>query len=967
MNGVPKRRRYTVRKVTTSPKWLVWLVVPVLVIAVVFVVAIRTQADRPPLGRPPAGPPIVDLRGEVSRFVSTLREDARYRPPDDRERELLAGVVDRLARHGRDALPGVAEEIAALGYTTRTGTDPSTGRDLALLVNQPDTERGWGMYVVDLTRPATVVVEVPHPAFDLRTEEIGVDLFDRDAGAVLAVAGTHRRAAGGAGDVAHRADSMFQSVTDALAARDLPQVQLHGFDDASLPGMDVVLSSGVTGTNPALPGVADRLTDAGLKVCEAWLTDCGELEGRRNQQGIAAAARGTTFVHVELSRTVREDAGRTARRGRGARRRETALKRRPVDCSGPTLMGEVAMGLAWRTITPGRKLIVIAAVLAVAAAAVVVVRRVSGESCVGCLRAQGGGTITATLRVTGESGKPISGATVTLHGIAAAPVRLSTKDDGTAVTPALSGPALAVVEAHGQLPEPVPLGWSDAGKQVEVRLFARASNRFVMHSAGGVLFGKGVQDAAGAERAVSAIAPEFAAADFQTVNLDGALTDQPAPTSSGLKKLSVDLAVLANDSADTRAALTGASIGVVGAGSGPYQATINGTKTAVLLWDGRAAPERIRAQAERSQLVVVQVPAVSGDIRDIARKAIDAGADIVVAHRPQVLQGLEWYQGKLIAYSLGNFVSDLNLLNTFASAFLRTVWEGDRLLEARLLPVEIVDSQPVALTDDAAARVLTTAWERSVQAELVLERHTARITQGPAKERARTLTLSPGQLVDLPGTLTRPTGGPGVQVGRELFGWGHFEDVSADGVVNEAIHWSVNSKREGAQPGHAAQGLRFMRLETSGGDPLQTRPVARIPLPRTGPAYSVIAMVRRPTGAVPELRFDVYHFDEARPTDEVVSTLTRPLEVPADGEWHRVVIELTAADLDAGPAPGNLIMPHLRVRQRAPGQGAWLDVDDVRFVEWREAAGVTQAFAPFTMARNPTDAARELAFVARIP
>lgn len=39
----------------------------------------------------------------------------------------------------------------------------------------------------------------------------------------------------------------------------------------------------------------------------------------------------------------------------------------------------------------------------------------------------------------------------------------------------------------------------------------------------------------------------------------------------------------------------------------------------------------------------------------LAHTAIDSGADLVVGHHPHVLQGIELYQGKYIAYSLGNF------------------------------------------------------------------------------------------------------------------------------------------------------------------------------------------------------------------------------------------------------------------------------------------------------------------------
>ncbi len=41
---------------------------------------------------------------------------------------------------------------------------------------------------------------------------------------------------------------------------------------------------------------------------------------------------------------------------------------------------------------------------------------------------------------------------------------------------------------------------------------------------------------------------------------------------------------------------------------------------------------------------------------DLAHRMIEAGADGLVGHHPHVLQGIEFYQGKPILYSLGNFV-----------------------------------------------------------------------------------------------------------------------------------------------------------------------------------------------------------------------------------------------------------------------------------------------------------------------
>ncbi len=44
-----------------------------------------------------------------------------------------------------------------------------------------------------------------------------------------------------------------------------------------------------------------------------------------------------------------------------------------------------------------------------------------------------------------------------------------------------------------------------------------------------------------------------------------------------------------------------------------------------------------------------------GDPIKFSHTVIDAGADLVIGHGPHVLRGMEFYKGKLIAYSLGNF------------------------------------------------------------------------------------------------------------------------------------------------------------------------------------------------------------------------------------------------------------------------------------------------------------------------
>ncbi|MBV8311462.1 MAG: CapA family protein [Planctomycetaceae bacterium] len=44
--------------------------------------------------------------------------------------------------------------------------------------------------------------------------------------------------------------------------------------------------------------------------------------------------------------------------------------------------------------------------------------------------------------------------------------------------------------------------------------------------------------------------------------------------------------------------------------------------------------------------------------KSLAHKMVDAGADVVIGNHPHVIQGHEFYKGRLITYCLGNFVFD---------------------------------------------------------------------------------------------------------------------------------------------------------------------------------------------------------------------------------------------------------------------------------------------------------------------
>ena len=80
-----------------------------------------------------------------------------------------------------------------------------------------------------------------------------------------------------------------------------------------------------------------------------------------------------------------------------------------------------------------------------------------------------------------------------------------------------------------------------------------------------------------------------------------------------------------------------------------------------------------------------------GDLRRWARTVIDAGADAVIGHGPHVLRGIEFYKNRLVAYSLGNFLTyrGFNLsgpLGITGVLQLELTGEG-RFRRARLTPM----------------------------------------------------------------------------------------------------------------------------------------------------------------------------------------------------------------------------------------------------------------------------------------
>lgn len=209
-----------------------------------------------------------------------------------------------------------------------------------------------------------------------------------------------------------------------------------------------------------------------------------------------------------------------------------------------------------------------------------------------------------------------------------------------------------------------------------------------------------------------------------------------------LKKIGTDIVSLANNHAldygqdalaDTFDTLEQAGIDYVGAGrnmnraKSPIYKTIGGKKIAFLAasrvifagdwyatetgagmvgtYDPSLILESIKEAKKNSDYTVIFVHwGIERENypvdyqRSLAEAYIDAGADAVVGCHPHVMQGIEYYKGKPIAYSLSNYWFN-DKLNQ--SALLKLYLDPDGAVKVQLLPVMNNNTNTYLLTKAA--------------------------------------------------------------------------------------------------------------------------------------------------------------------------------------------------------------------------------------------------------------------------
>ena len=353
-----------------------------------------------------------------------------------------------------------------------------------------------------------------------------------------------------------------------------------------------------------------------------------------------------------------------------------------------------------------------------------------------------------------------------LVGVVVADARGSSRESGLAAGPSVSS---AVPTETGTAPSTTPAASEPVDPTTTTVAPTSTTLPPLLVAAGGDVIGDRQVgtfiDSNGGEAVFAGVSEYLSDAHVTFVNLESPLSDKGTRNTEkdvtfrgrpslvrGFTSAGVDVVSLANNHAldwgsgallDTIDRLSTAGVAVAGAGRDLDAArapavldTAAGTVAVLAFSDilpaGFSAgaertgvnpvrPDRqrllddIAAASDRADYVLVsfhwgvEYEGYAGDAqRALAHDAIDAGADLVIGHHPHVLQGLEVYRDRLIAYSLGDFVFDHYSRATGEAIVLRVSMPAEGPPAVTVVPVYLADPHgiPRPVHGDEAGAIL---------------------------------------------------------------------------------------------------------------------------------------------------------------------------------------------------------------------------------------------------------------------
>ncbi len=222
--------------------------------------------------------------------------------------KLVSHVVISITTNNTTKLSESAQEASGIGFELVRLTNKKTGAVYYILREAAGQNRGWGLYIFRGGNASSdMVIEAPHPVYDLQTDRIGFLAFEKSRAKAILLAGAHRNAnRDGSADVSHVPQSIFQVVHEAITGPSTTVIDIHGFSLANEPGYpQIILSSGDGNSSLPIRQLSSILEALNFTVGIVNGGKLRDLEAAGDIQGMQSNSIGATFIHMELESSIR--------------------------------------------------------------------------------------------------------------------------------------------------------------------------------------------------------------------------------------------------------------------------------------------------------------------------------------------------------------------------------------------------------------------------------------------------------------------------------------------------------------------------------------------------------------------------------------------------------------------------------------------------------------------------------------
>jgi poly-gamma-glutamate capsule biosynthesis protein CapA/YwtB (metallophosphatase superfamily) len=339
--------------------------------------------------------------------------------------------------------------------------------------------------------------------------------------------------------------------------------------------------------------------------------------------------------------------------------------------------------------------------------------------------------------------------------------------------------------------------------------------------------------------------------------------------------------------------------------------------------------------------------------QELRQYAIDLGADMVINSHPHVLQGIEVYNGKVIAHSLGNFAFDQNYWETYPSALVKTNFDaGNAIDDVTIHPIYIDDYIPKPAVGSLGRNILERLmqYSRELNTTLVFAdsgNDVAKVVidstglQQELHDHSVTIAMrleSPGVYISEPLPLQDDGASPrqiisvisesgavpcSLSLGRDILWVGGFENEGA-------TSWDLNSSSEWYESEYIHSGGRSLGLSRESSNPVNvvSELEDRVPV-STNREYSLVGWIR--TNNADRAAILAMWFD-GRTSGNPVRRDTVSTPITGTAGWTYRWEHMSP--------PNNGHYVNIRCNLFPPDDGTgYAYFDDLALVEWEDWAG----------------------------